>query len=52
VGIEIEIASLEGKWKLSQNQPEANRRSVAAGFDMDEGTREMAELVRVYGKLE
>jgi len=52
VGIEIEIAGLEGKWKLSQNQPEANRRSVAAGLDMDEGTREMAELVRIYGKLE
>ena len=52
VGIEIEIASLEGKWKVSQNQPEANRRSVVAGFDMDERTREMAELVRLYGKLE
>jgi len=52
VGLEIEIARLEGKWKVSQNQPEANRRSVAAGFDMDERTREMAELVRIYGKLE
>ena len=52
VGIEIEIASLEGKWKVSQNQPEANRRSVAAGFSTDENTREMAELVRTYGKLE
>jgi len=39
VGIEIEIAALEGKWKVSQNQP-------------DETTREMAELVRIYGKLE
>ena len=52
VGIEIEIAVLEGKWKVSQNQPEANRRSVAAGFSMDERTREMADLVRTYGKLE
>jgi transcriptional regulator len=52
VGIEIKITSIEGKWKLSQNQPEANRRSVVAGFDKDERTREMAELVRVYGKLE
>jgi transcriptional regulator len=52
VGIEIEIAALEGKWKLSQNQPEANRRSVVDGFSMAEGTREMADLVRTYGKLE
>ena len=52
VGIEIEIAALEGKWKVSQNQPEANRRSVAAAFSTDESTREMAELVRSYGKIE
>ncbi len=52
VGIEIEIAGLEGKWKLSQNQPEANRRSVVAGFAAEEGTREMAELVRTYGRLD
>jgi len=52
VGLEIEIAALDGKWKVSQNQPEANRRSVVAGFSLDESTREMAELVRTYGKLE
>lgn len=52
VGIEIAIAALEGKWKVSQNQPEANRRSVVAGFSTDEATREMAELVRTYGKLD
>jgi transcriptional regulator len=52
VGIEIEIAVLEGKWKVSQNQPEVNRRSVAAGFSTDERTRDMAELVRLYGKFE
>jgi transcriptional regulator len=52
VGIEIEIATLEGKWKVSQNQPEANRRSVVAGFSTDEKTLEMADLVRTYGKLE
>jgi transcriptional regulator len=52
VGVEIEIAVIEGKWKVSQNQPEANRRSVVAGFSTDESTREMAELVRSYGKLE
>ena len=52
VGIEIEIAALEGKWKVSQNQPEANRRSVVDGFSAHADTREMAELVRTYGKLE
>ena len=52
VGLEIEITAIEGKWKVSQNQPEANRRSVVAGFSEDAGTREMAELVRSYGKLE
>jgi len=52
VGIEIEIAELEGKWKVSQNQPEANRRTVVEALSADESTREMAELVRTYGKLE
>lgn len=51
VGLEIEIAALEGKWKVSQNQPESNRRSVVAGFSQDESTREMAGLVETYGKL-
>lgn len=52
VGVELEIATIEGKWKVSQNQPEANRRSVVAAFSADAGTREMAELVRRYGKLD
>lgn len=52
VGIEIEIATLDGKWKVSQNQPETNRRSVAAGLAAGDSTAEMAELVRRYGKIE
>ena len=32
VGIEIEVAQLEGKWKASQNQPAANRAGVVAGL--------------------
>lgn len=32
VGIEIEVARLEGKWKASQNQPAANRAGVVAGL--------------------
>jgi transcriptional regulator len=33
VGIEIPIASLEGKFKLSQNQPAVNRDGVEAGLE-------------------
>ena len=32
VGIEIPVASLEGKFKLSQNQPAVNRDGVEAGL--------------------
>jgi transcriptional regulator len=32
VGIEIEIIAMQGKWKLSQNQPTANRAGVIAGL--------------------
>jgi transcriptional regulator len=43
-GIEIEIARIEGKWKTSQNQPEANRLSVAEGLSAA-GDADMAALV-------
>lgn len=43
-GIEIEIARIEGKWKTSQNRPEADRVGVAEGLAA-EGATEMAELV-------
>ena len=33
VGIEIPISSIEGKWKVSQNQPQVNRESVAEGLE-------------------
>lgn len=32
VGIELTIVSLAGKWKMSQNQPVANRAGVVAGL--------------------
>ncbi|MGR5321717.1 FMN-binding negative transcriptional regulator [Vibrio sp. DNB22_19_1] len=32
VGIEIEVNSIEGQWKLSQNQPEVNKRGVINGL--------------------
>ncbi len=33
VGIEIVITKLEGKWKVSQNQPEKNKESVVVGLE-------------------
>jgi transcriptional regulator len=47
VGIEIAITSLKGKWKISQNQSEANRTGVVAGLS-EQGTddaMQMAALV-------
>lgn len=32
VGIEIPIAAIEGKWKVSQNRPEADRHGVVDGL--------------------
>ncbi|HEY8606720.1 MAG TPA: FMN-binding negative transcriptional regulator [Noviherbaspirillum sp.] len=32
VGIELEVSRMVGKWKVSQNQPEANRASVEHGL--------------------
>ena len=49
VGIEIPIASIEGKWKVSQNRPEADRRGVAEG--LAEANPAMASLVRSYGNV-
>ena len=43
VGVELPIDRIEGKWKVSQNQPEANRRGVAEGL-RGEGSP-MASLV-------
>ena len=53
VGIEIPIAQIEGKWKVSQNRPEPDRAGVAAGLleecEADVGARAMALLVRERG---
>lgn len=47
VGIEITITELKGKWKISQNQPAANRAGVAAGLRQRATADDfrMAELV-------
>ena len=49
VGIEIEIETIEGKWKVSQNRPQADRRGVAEGLVHDNPA--MLELVRRYGNV-
>lgn len=51
IGIEIEIREIEGKWKVSQNRPIADRAGVAAGLDESADQTEMADLVRHYGML-
>ena len=48
VGIEITVSQLTGKWKVSQNRPEADRAGVHAGLT-GQGENDMAELVGLYG---
>jgi transcriptional regulator len=52
VGIEISISRLVGKWKVSQNQPDANQRSVIEGLRSvgSESARSMARLVEGRGE--
>jgi transcriptional regulator len=46
VGIEISITRLEGKWKVSQNRPEADRDGVAQNLARgDTNSQRMARLV-------
>jgi transcriptional regulator len=48
VGVEINIETLTGKVKASQNQPERNRAGVKAGLEALEGAQRpsMSELIR------
>jgi transcriptional regulator len=43
VGIEISITGLTGKWKISQNQPEANRTGVVKGL-RQQGTDDALQI--------
>ncbi|KQR80837.1 FMN-binding negative transcriptional regulator [Sphingomonas sp. Leaf343] len=45
-GIEIPIERVEGKWKVSQNQPSANRIGVECGLRAD-GHADMADEVAI-----
>ena len=51
VGIEIEIARIEGKWKVSQNRPQADRDGVVRGLTAagDERSMAVAKLVAAGG---
>jgi transcriptional regulator len=42
VGFELPIARLEGKWKMSQNRPAADRAGVVAGLTAEGGPAEAA----------
>lgn len=45
VGIEIPVSRIEGKWKMSQNRPEADREGVVAGL------RELGGEAAVVGEM-
>jgi transcriptional regulator len=49
VGIEIEITRLNGKWKVSQNQPAENQAGVVEAL-RDDGNTAMADLVEARAK--
>lgn len=53
VGIEIAITSLEGKFKASQNRPEADRHGVAEGLSAETSpdAAAMRALVRTRGGI-
>jgi transcriptional regulator len=50
VGIEIPIATLIGKWKVSQNRPEADKQGVIEGLgaQRNAGALDMAALVKSH----
>jgi transcriptional regulator len=52
VGIEITITRLEGKWKVSQNQPSENQCSVVEALNASNDLRhiEMAQLIQEQRK--
>jgi transcriptional regulator len=53
IGVEIPIARIEGKWKMSQNRPDADRLGVIAGYrGQGEASAAMADLVAERGKLQ
>lgn len=50
VGLEIEVLSMTGKWKVSQNQPEINKQGIAAGLSSEQkhDAFKMSDLVKAH----
>jgi transcriptional regulator len=52
IGVEVPIQRIEGKWKLSQNRPEADRAGVVSALrGSGEQAEIMAALVAERGKI-
>ncbi|KAF4309983.1 Negative transcriptional regulator [Botryosphaeria dothidea] len=53
IGVEVEITDMAGKWKVSQEMPEGDRKGVAEGFEglESEVGRELAGMVRERAEL-
>ena len=50
VGVEIAIARIEGKWKVSQNRPEADQLGIVSGLrEAGQASEPMATLVAERG---
>ncbi len=53
IGVEIPIARIEGKWKMSQNRPEADRIGVVEGYrGQGEASAAIADLVAERGGID
>jgi len=55
VGLEMAITAIDGKWKVSQNRPVADRAGVAEGLESEMPTPdapEMAGMVRAWGGID
>ncbi len=52
VGIEIEVRRLEGKWKMSQNRPEADREGILEGLNAlrDDSAAMVAKIVERWNR--
>lgn len=50
VGLEIDILSITGKWKVSQNQSQENKRGLLLGLsqETDSNAHKIAELVQEH----
>lgn len=52
IGVEIRVTAMAGKWKVSQNRPEADQLGVERGLQTEGVSAEMAALIRERRKRE